>query len=304
MTTEFRGLATFFHPRGPQVQLPVPADPVEALSHVSLCLDAGWLAAAPGLEHGEQREDVGYVLRGQHEDNGQITPFLLLYDANEGHSYSFLKVYLNTDEDIAAFERAGKIRLGDLKEYVGNDKPERGKSSRTDAFIVKARKPFGVIMKNNPKYNEDAKAMCAGKGEVYKIPRRLFVRWADISPVAAPTADAAPPVQSPAPSTNGAAKPATPTQGNGATQKPKDSGKQATASTEKTYTPDQAHTMIVEGFRAAKDRARLTQWATWAKGFRFEGWQTDEQADVYQDAYDRINAKPMEKPPMGKDAPF
>src|SRR5450631_1475982 len=106
MNTDTTGHTNLYHPRGPLVTLPVPADPLEALSHISRCLDAGWLVIAPGLEQGEQREDVGAILRGEKDGNGEVTPFLLLYPTNEFMNYSFLKVYLNTDKDLAAFEFA------------------------------------------------------------------------------------------------------------------------------------------------------------------------------------------------------
>lgn len=179
------GFTKLYHPRGPLVTLPVPSDPKEAFAHIANCLDAGWLVAAPGLGEGEQKEDVGYILRGLHEADGETTPYLLLYSTNEGHSYSFLKVYLNCQTDIDAFERASGMRLTELREYAGNDKPERGKSARLDAYIMRMTRPLGVILKANPKYKESDREAAAKRNELYKIPRRLFVRWSE-EPSAAP----------------------------------------------------------------------------------------------------------------------
>src|ERR1051325_8129008 len=131
------GTAKLYHPRGPLVTLPVPSDPNEAFTHINRCLDAGWLVTAPGLEEGEHKEDVGYVLRGACDGMNETTPTILLYSTNEAHSFNFLKVYLNTADDVAAFEYAAKVKLADLPECAGNDKPERGKGPKTDRYIVK-----------------------------------------------------------------------------------------------------------------------------------------------------------------------
>jgi hypothetical protein len=177
--TEQFGYTKLYHPRGALVSLPVPADPALAFEHVNKCLDVGWLVIAPGLEEGEAREQIGYLLRAVQERDGEVTPMLLLYDANEAHSFSFLKVYLNRGEDVEAFERAAGIKLDSLPEYAGADKPERGKSARVDQFIIKMQKSFGVVMKNNPRYNEADRETAVKRGDIYKVPRRLFVRWDD-----------------------------------------------------------------------------------------------------------------------------
>ncbi len=160
-----------FHPRGPQVTLPLPPDPADALDAVSAALDAGWLVTAPGLEEGEEKEQVGWVLKSIFSNEDKETPFVLLYSANEALTWSFLKVYLNTPQDQAAFEHASKMKLSEMPEYVGQDKPQRGTNHRTDTYIVPAPRPFGVVFKKNPKHDQTE----AGKMK----PARLFVRWAD-----------------------------------------------------------------------------------------------------------------------------
>lgn len=177
------GWTRLYHPRGPQVTLPVlDTTPAGSLAAVAAYLDAGWLVAAPGLEEGEEKDSVGWVLRSTIEKDGESTPFLLLYSTNDALKWSFLKVYLNTDDDIAAFEYASKMRLDALPEYVGADKPARGAAAKTDRFIVAAPRPFGVVYKKNPKY--DPNETDASK----KKSARLFVRWADQRPAAQPPA--------------------------------------------------------------------------------------------------------------------
>ncbi len=165
------GWTKLFHPRGPQVTLPLPPDPAAALAAVGAALDAGWLVTAPGLEEGEEREVIGWVLKSIHSNEDRETPFVLLYSANEALTWSILKVYLNTPQDQAAFEHASRMKLAEMPEYVGQDKPQRGTNHRTDTYIVPAPRPFGVVFKKNPKHDQTE----AGKMK----PARLFVRWAD-----------------------------------------------------------------------------------------------------------------------------
>jgi hypothetical protein len=172
------GWMKLFHPRGPQVTLPVAdVTPAGSLAAVAAYLDAGWLVTAPGLEDGEEKDTVGWVLRGTFEKEGEATPFVLLYSTNDALKWSFLKVYLNTDDDIAAFEHASRMKLEAIPEYVGADKPARGASGKTDRFILAAPRPFGVVYRKNPKHDP---ATEEGKLK----PARLFVRWTDQRPAA------------------------------------------------------------------------------------------------------------------------
>jgi hypothetical protein len=169
------GWTKLFHPKGPQVTIPVlDLTPAGSLACVAAYLDAGWLLQAPGLEEGEEKETVGWVLRGGFERDGQVTPFVLLYAANEQLTWSFLKVYLNKPEDVAAFEFASKMKLNDIPDYIGDNKPQRGAAAKTDKFIIPAPRPFGVVFKKNPKHDSTEE----GKMK----PARLFVRWVDQRP--------------------------------------------------------------------------------------------------------------------------
>ncbi len=169
-----------YHPKGPRVRLAITQQPLNyalMLQNVGAMLDAGWLPNAPGLDDGEERERVGWVLRGAFEKEGEVTPFVLLYADNEQLTWSILKVYLNTAQDREAFEYASKMKLEHIPDYVGNDKPQRGASQKTDKFIVRAPKPFGVVFRKNPKHDPNTEE---GKMK----PARLFVRWEDQRPQA------------------------------------------------------------------------------------------------------------------------
>lgn len=172
------GWTKLYHQRGPQVTLPVMlGTPAEMFAAVGAYLDAGFLVVAPGLEEGEEREHVAYVVHGEHERDGQTTPFLLLYAANEAMKFSFLKVYLNKPADIAAFEFASGLKLNSIPVYIGQDKPERGKSKQVDRYVIAAPAAFEVVFKQNPRWSETDAAAHQSRGEMYAVPRRVFVRW-------------------------------------------------------------------------------------------------------------------------------
>ncbi len=76
------------------------------------------------------------------------------------------------------------MKLEALPLYVGNDKPQRGASNKTDRFIVAPPRPFTVVFKKNAKHDDT---------EVGKMkPARLFVRWAEQAPAASEQPAASP----------------------------------------------------------------------------------------------------------------
>lgn len=199
------GWVRVYHRSGLQVTLPVydvPFDYAVMMQNVEGILAAGFLATAPGLEAGELKEEIGYVVRRSKDsrDGGQV-PVLDLYPASDAAHFACLTVYLNSADDRAAFEAASGMSVAALPEYIGDNKIERGKNSKTDRLVVKAPRPFGVVYVANPKYDEQAAAAARAKGEVYGVPRRKFVRWADGKPVAAKSQ--AEPQPSPPPATAG-----------------------------------------------------------------------------------------------------
>lgn len=187
--TPLLGSVWLYHPRGVKVQLPVPAgahegaefacSPALALAAVDDYLAAGWLTDAPGLEAGEHKEEVGYVLRRSKDNqDGSETPIIDLYSSNDQLTWKVLSVYLNTDDDVAAFERAAGVRLTDIPLFSGTAAPERGASKQSDKFITRTR-PFGVVWGANPKYDEAAAQQAAAANKRYTVPKKKFVRWAD-----------------------------------------------------------------------------------------------------------------------------
>src|SRR5215472_16884626 len=89
------GWVKLWHRRGCLVHIPLGTDTSTFHDHIERLFEQGWLASAPGLEEGEEREQVAYVVHGESERDGETTPFVLLYSENDAFKWSFLKVYLN-----------------------------------------------------------------------------------------------------------------------------------------------------------------------------------------------------------------
>jgi hypothetical protein len=171
------GSARFYHPSGVPVTLPLVGSFAEQFAAVGDALAAGFLASPPGVEQGEHKDDIGYVVKREKEnDDGTVTPIVDLYPADEALKFAMLSVYLNRPQDEAAFEAVSGVKVASLPLYIGQNKVERGKSRQTDALVVKVPRPFGVVWKDNPKYDP------AEQDTAKKKPKRLFVRWFDQKP--------------------------------------------------------------------------------------------------------------------------
>lgn len=172
---------------GVQVTFPLRGDITTYAAQIDYLFGTGFLTQCPGMEEGEEKEDIGWVCRIDHENERGVTPTVLLYSSTEQLTYSYLRKYLNTDADIKDFEFACKVRLNDLPIYPGNDHPQRGKSAKTDRFIVALGKPTTLIWKHNPRYR-DAPQGDDNRKTAEKT-KRLFVRWADTKPADTPKPD-------------------------------------------------------------------------------------------------------------------
>ncbi len=173
------GWVKLYHPAGAQVTFPVdlnvlvtPDQATTMLQSVTNLLNAGFSVFQPGLEDGEQMDQIGFVVRKEKEgEGGEITPVIDLYPANG--NFRLLHIYLNTPADVQAFEKATGVKLEKLPIYEGTNAIERGQSAKVDRFVVKLSSPVKVVWKLNPRYDPDETDIKKKK------PRRLFVRWAD-----------------------------------------------------------------------------------------------------------------------------
>jgi hypothetical protein len=187
---QMTGFVKLHHSSGALVTLPVPDhtdfDYVTAFRNVTAAIAAGFTVSASGLEAGEHVEQIGYVVRRSKDSReGGTTPVVDLYPANDAAKFAVLSVYLNTDDDVKAFEKAAGMTLDKIPLYIGDNKIERGKKKDTDKLVAKAPHPFGVVLMANPKYDEAEATATKAKGDVYPVAKRKFVRWAT-APTAAP----------------------------------------------------------------------------------------------------------------------
>lgn len=132
---------------------------------------AGFTPREPGLEDGEQSETAHYIVRrAKGNDDGTETPVLDLYP--DKFKFRALSVYLNTDDDVAAFEAASGVKLASLPTYDSSAPLERGKDARLDKkYVIALPRPLVFIHMANPAYDEDV------SDPKRKKPKRKFVRW-------------------------------------------------------------------------------------------------------------------------------
>lgn len=175
------GWVKMWHPCGVLVTLPVGLAGVNYKSMhaaVSDAVTAGFLANMPGIEPGERFEDIGFVVRRSklNKETKVETPLIDLYPANPRATFSVLSIYLNTPEDVRAFEAVSGLSTMAIPHYVGSNKITRGENPNTDKLVVPTKKVARVVLKDNPKYDPNEKDMTKKK------PARLFVRWDGLAP--------------------------------------------------------------------------------------------------------------------------
>lgn len=173
------GWTRLYHPAGVQVTIPIPLEkPISpetaqsALNSVSSLLDAGWLVDAPGLEEGEQKQEVVSVSRRESKDG---TPIVAFYLAHPKTVKKFLHAYLNNQEDVLAFEAATGLRLNAIPIWPGERDIDRD-HREANKYIVPLSRPIHIVWAINPKWQmwsaEGGKA--TGAIEPHK---RILVRY-------------------------------------------------------------------------------------------------------------------------------
>jgi hypothetical protein len=182
-----------FHRSGLDVRLPIPVDgcPVSlttfaaVLQSVDNAIAAGWMTQAPGLEAGENRDKIAWVSRCLVPSrNGGECSRIFLYLDNDACTYKHVAEYLNTPDDVAAFEYASGLKLEQIPVWPTKAAPKRLEKG-TAQYIIQAPRPFEVIWKLNPDYQEGVQGQ--------KEEKRLFVRWANSKPPAVSSEPAKPP---------------------------------------------------------------------------------------------------------------
>jgi hypothetical protein len=195
MSDAFVGSVRLFHASGVQVTLPLGKTQQEyagLYASVDAMIGAGFLTAEPGMQVGENKDTIGFVVRKEKINERGVTPSLDLYINHEKMVRSFITIYLNTPEDIAAFENASGLKLDSIRLYAGDDKLDRS-TPKGGQFAKACARPFEIVWIPNPKYNEAEAAAAKAVNQNYFVPTKKFVRYG--GSVAASTA--------PTPSANG-----------------------------------------------------------------------------------------------------
>jgi predicted nucleic acid-binding Zn finger protein len=148
-TTNPNGWTRLYHPSGAQVTLPITYGVAGLMfAQVDAYLTAGFQVDAPGLEEGEQKQEVVSVSRREASDG---TPIVAFYLAHPKTVKKFLHAYLNRPEDIAAFESATGLKLDSIQVWTGErdiqkDHKDAGK------YIVQLPRPINLVWEVNPKW--------------------------------------------------------------------------------------------------------------------------------------------------------
>ncbi len=171
------GWVTLFHPCGAQVTLPLPviehlsADEraAAAMMMVTAYLGTGFLVSAPGLEDGETAEEISAVARREAKDETTIIDF---YSSNLNLKKKFMHVYLNNEQDLAAFEEAAGLKVDAITAYDGALAIARD-DNKAGKYLVSLPRPIKLVWKLSPKW-EEWKAAGVEGNEPHK---RMLVRY-------------------------------------------------------------------------------------------------------------------------------
>jgi len=170
------GWVKLYHPAGALITFPLSmTEPIDAekaalvMLSVDNLITAGFSANVSGLEEGELMEELSAVARREGNDN---TPIIDFYSANTRLSKKILHAYLNTTEDIAAFESATGLKLDAITVYDGKiaiDRADRNASK----YIKQLPRPLKVVYKISPRWEQWKQA----GGEGQEPHKKLLVRY-------------------------------------------------------------------------------------------------------------------------------
>lgn len=160
-----------FSADGYQLGITLEVDPANVGASVAQYLAslkaAGLTPRELGIEEGEQVEACSAISRrSKANKDGTTTPIIDLFVGEL--EYKTLSVYLNTDEDVAAFESAFGIALRELPEYDSEAAVKRTDTARFSKYARRPVKPVRFVHEKNPAYT-------GAEGEMK--PKRRFVRW-------------------------------------------------------------------------------------------------------------------------------
>lgn len=182
-TNPLTGWTRLYHPSGAQVTLPITYGVAGIMyAQVDAYLLAGFQVNAPGLEEGEQKQEVVSVSRRESSDG---TPIVAFYLAHPKTVKKFLHAYLNKPEDIAAFEAASGLKLGAIPNWPGERDIDKDHKD-SEKYIVQLPRPIHLVWEVNPKWQTWSAEGGKSTGAI-EPHKRILVRYdAASKPVTAP----------------------------------------------------------------------------------------------------------------------
>lgn len=180
------GWVKMYHSSGAQVTIPISLSTAidsntayRITSSLESLLAAGLTVNMPGLENGENIEEIGWALRKKQKNDRGESIRMELYPASPRLVKKCLIIYLDTPEQLKDFETATGLQVRSMPIYVGKDSPERGQDEATDQFIIKTPKVARAVWAENPAFDPTETDINKKKQ------KRLLVRWDGITPAKA-----------------------------------------------------------------------------------------------------------------------
>lgn len=164
---------------GWQVNFTLVLDPADlagsANTQIAALAAGGFTPNAPGVPDGGNVEMIGWVSRRIqiNSDERPDTPIIDLFLDNEGWNGRMVGIYLNTPEEVAAFEHACGIKMTALPLY-DSAIPAKRDDPRSSKYVVRLPRPTAAFIGENPRWEG---------AEDKKNQKRKFFGWKD-APVA------------------------------------------------------------------------------------------------------------------------
>lgn len=159
---------TGYAPTGHRINLTLAVNPDNLKSDIDrlmkLVCEAGIQAREQGIEVGEDTVTVCAAIKREQLRDGVTTPILDLY-TERGNYREKPTVYLNTPEEIAAFEGLSGIRVKDMPTFEGDNSLERD-NPKFSRFVRQFKQPVTYVRRANPAHQKDSTK-----------PQFKFVRW-------------------------------------------------------------------------------------------------------------------------------
>lgn len=169
-------LTSLYHHSGAKVSIPIDLDngfSPERASNLVISIDAlisaGLSVNAPGLVQGELYEEINAVAKRAGNDG---VPIVAFYSSHPKLVKKYLHVYMDTVEDIEAFEKATGVKLASLPLNDGEKDFDRDKPA-AKKYVISLPRPIKVVWKVSERWEK----WKAENGEGQEPQKRILVRY-------------------------------------------------------------------------------------------------------------------------------